>query len=291
MQPFYAGEAARRLFALFDAASTAVDGRPGPAVLICAPHGQEGLRAHRLLRVLAQRLSRSGCDVLRFDPYGSGDSAGADEDLDWDGWVDDIGVAAAELARRCPGRPQVWIGVRLGASVACSAAGRAASAAASGSRGPAVRPAALVLCEPVLDGPAYLRSLALATVQALEASCSIREPAWRATLRDEPVVLEREAVGFALGEALHEALRALSPVTLARPGVARIAVVAPKHDAALAALARDWRVSGHEVTLEVLPYRFDWTAEEALNTALVPPELVGRLAALAGDTAAPAPAR
>lgn len=287
MQPFFFGAAARRLFALFNAATTAGPQRGAPAVLICAPHGQEGVRAHRLVRVLAERLCRAGCDVLRFDPYGSGDSAGADEDLDWAGWIADIGLASAELAQRSPGRPQVWVGARLGATALCAAVqgrgpGRVAPA-------PAVSPQALVLCEPVLDGPAYLRSLARATVQALEASCSIKDPAWRATLRDDPAAYEREAIGFTLGDALHDALRRLSPATLDEPAVSRIAVVVPSGDAAAEAIAQHWRAPARSVTVEAVPYRFDWTAEEALNTALVPHELVGRLAELAGRAAAPAP--
>ena len=44
------------------------------------------VRAHRLLRVLAERLARNGIAVMRFGPYGAGDSLGNDEQLDLAGW-------------------------------------------------------------------------------------------------------------------------------------------------------------------------------------------------------------
>jgi alpha/beta superfamily hydrolase len=280
MQPFFMGAAARRLFAIFHPA--AAGGSPArAAVLICGPHGQEAIRAHRLQRVLAERLARCGCDVLRFDPYGCGDSAGADEELDWPGWISDVAQAAAELARRSPGRPQIWVGFRLGATAACAALQRDAAAAlppADRASGP--RTVALVLCEPVLDGAEYLRSLALATVRALEASCSIKQAAWRRTLRDDPAVFEREAVGFALGDGLYAALRDLSPAAVDRPDVASIAVLSPGEDRALGDAVARWRSAGCGVCLDAVPYSFDWTAEEALNTAIVPHELVQRMAEL-----------
>ena len=66
----------RRLFGLFPPPER--EGRI--AVLICAPFGQEVVRSHRLFRVLSDRLARTGIAVLRFVPYGTGDSPGEDID-------------------------------------------------------------------------------------------------------------------------------------------------------------------------------------------------------------------
>ena len=63
----------RQLAALYHPPTSADRGR---AVLILNPLGQEAVRAHRLLRVLADRLARLGVHVLRFDFHGCGDSAG-----------------------------------------------------------------------------------------------------------------------------------------------------------------------------------------------------------------------
>lgn len=266
MQAFFFGAGPRRLYAAFHDADSA-DAAPPAAVLLCGPHGQEGVRAHRLLRVLADRLARQGMPAMRFDPVGSGDAEGDDQDLSWDGWRSDTLAASAELARRCPGRVQVWVGARLGATVAVQAA---QAAIATGTR-PA--PVALVLCEPVTEGRTYLRELAEATVVALEASFSIKDPAWRRRLADDPDGLAREGLGFALGDALVEALAALQPDQVRIPADIPTTVIRPTVPrSALAPVP-----AGTRVQVEAVPYEFDWTAEEALNTAIVPHGLLQRL--------------
>jgi pimeloyl-ACP methyl ester carboxylesterase len=268
MQAFFFGAPPRRLFGIFHAAQAPRAARA--AVLLCNPFGQEAVRAHRMLRVLAQRLARAGLDVLRFDPYGSGDSAGEDTELDLEGWSADVLTAAGELQRRSGAGSQWWIGARLGATVACRAATRASHPVQG-----------LVLCEPVLDGPAYLRSLAVATVAALEATCSIKDPRWREQLANQPELLEREAIGFSMGETLHRQLGALRADGIEAPLRTRVWLVGSGAQPELAALAAAWSARGIRASHEVLPFDFDWTAEEALNTALVPHEMVQYLANLA----------
>jgi hypothetical protein len=78
----------------------------------CAiPFGQEGIRAHRLYRVMSDRLAAAGYHVLRFDYYGSGDSAGSDEEWDVQGSIADAQAALAELLRRS--RAPRWSAVGL----------------------------------------------------------------------------------------------------------------------------------------------------------------------------------
>lgn len=267
MQAFHFGVPGRRLFGCFHAAATP---HATGAVLICAPYGQEYVRSHRMFRVLAERLSRSGCDVLRFDPFGSGDAEGDDEALDLSGWVADIHTASAELRSRSQALRQVWVGARLGGTAACAAAM---------SRQPVL--AGLVLCEPVLDGAAYLRSVALATVEALEASCSIKDPEWRRSLVSDPQRWEREGVGFAMGPTLRRQLRELVPTAVQVPRGVTVALLSSGTLPALEAQAHAWRAAGIRAQHEALPFVFDWTAEEALNTALVPHEMLQRLAQMA----------
>lgn len=266
MQAFYFGPPDRRLFGCFHAATTRT---AEVGVLLCAPYGQEYVRSHRMFRVLAERLSRAGCAVLRFDPYGAGDSAGDDESLTLDGWVHDVGLAAAELQARCRAGRQVWVGARLGGTVACAAAGRSALA-----------PSALVLCEPVLDGAAYLHAMGQATVEALEASCSIRNDDWRRTLAADPERWQREGVGFAMGAALHRQLRELRPDAVQVPAGVAVDLVSSAAMRLLSEQALTWSRAGVRAKHEVLPFAFDWTAEEALNTALVPHEMLQRLSEL-----------
>ena len=87
---------------------------PQRAVLILNPFGQEAVRTHRLLRVTADRLARSGFDVLRFDYFGSGDSPGTDECADLQGWAQDV-IAAHRMLREFSKAAHIsWLGIRLG---------------------------------------------------------------------------------------------------------------------------------------------------------------------------------
>ena len=99
-------------------------------VLLCNPIGDDSVRAHRPLRHLAQRLSRAGFGVLRFDFHGTGDSAGDERGLGRPGapaddriaaWLDDVRAALAELRARTGPGPVAIVGLRLGATLALCA--------------------------------------------------------------------------------------------------------------------------------------------------------------------------
>jgi alpha-beta hydrolase superfamily lysophospholipase len=130
------------LFGLFHAPTTPAS----KAVLLCPPLGQEQIRCHRLYRQLAHALAAEGVAVLRFDYYGSGDSAGASVDVDWDRCVADTIVAANELRVRSGTDRVLAFGARLGGSIALAAA-------------EAARFAGLMVWDPVCDGAAYVARL------------------------------------------------------------------------------------------------------------------------------------
>lgn len=128
---------AARLFGVWHAPATP----PRAAAVLCHPMFEEKKSAHLVLVDLARRLAAEGCAVLRFDFRGCGDSAGAADAIDPADWLTDVETALSVAAFRCPGKPLGLLGLRLGATLAALAAGRAA----------AVRPACLVLWEPVLE--------------------------------------------------------------------------------------------------------------------------------------------
>jgi pimeloyl-ACP methyl ester carboxylesterase len=162
------GTARRSLFAVHDPA-VAGTARPRAAV-ICNPLGIEYVYAHRSLRHLALRLAKRGFDTLRFDYYGTGDSAGSDDEATDSGMQSDLDFAI-EAARDFNGARRVTLlGLRDGAGIAARAAMR--------------KPAdieALVLWDPlhppVLPADLRARTLLIATHDAAASEGAVTIPA------------------------------------------------------------------------------------------------------------------
>ena len=130
------------LFGVYHAVATPA----AKAVLLCPPLGQEQARSHRLYRQLAYALAADGIPVLRFDYFGSGDSAGESAERDWNRCLADATTAAAELRRLSECAQIAGFGARVGGSVVLQVA-----EAASFSE--------LILWDPVLDGAAMVAQL------------------------------------------------------------------------------------------------------------------------------------
>jgi exosortase A-associated hydrolase 2 len=149
MNPFYFGTRQRRLFGIYE---PAVFGSMGKrAAVLCHPWGSEYLHAYRTMRQLAIKLSVAGFHTLRFDFFGTGDSAGEMTEADLKGWETDVELAMEEL-KEIVGVAQVaLIGLRVGATLAAKVAARCPKEVN-----------ALVLWDPVVSGQEYLQSLCAA---------------------------------------------------------------------------------------------------------------------------------
>lgn len=137
MEATYFGDPAAPLFGLYHPAGGSR--RRDCGVLLCPPIGHEHVRAHRALRQLAALLSREGFEVLRFDYFGVGDSAGRSDEARLARWQGDVAAAGAELQAVSGVDRLVLVGLRLGAALA-----------ATGSAGLPVE--RLVLWDPVTSG-------------------------------------------------------------------------------------------------------------------------------------------
>lgn len=141
---FGPGEELFGLFHSIAAGSAAAGNRTG--VLLCPPLGQDQIRCHRVYRQLAHALVADGIHTLRFDYYGTGDSAGSSVDVDWDRCLEDVVTAATELRARSGVDRVAAFGARLGGNLAMAAAAMA-------------RFVDIVAWDPVLDGSAYVTRL------------------------------------------------------------------------------------------------------------------------------------
>lgn len=268
MTPMLFGPASRQLFGLFHSPERESD----VAVLICPPFGQEAIRAHRLFRVLSDRLARSGVAVLRFDFHGSGDSPGEDTDGDLDGWRRDIGAAHEELRRRIGGRRVIWLGARLGATLAVLAARSGRS-----------DPSRLILWDPIVDGARYLEQLRAGHVDALERSFCVPKPAWRRRLAKDQDAFTDELFGFGVSKLLRQQLRGLGPETLQLTALHDTVMLADPEDHA----AMQWaaREAARHMPLRATPFQHPlaWTTDPHPNNAMVPTEALQRLLAEVHD--------
>lgn len=146
MTPFHFGNGPRRLFGLYTPAQSGAASTR--AALLCAPWGQEYLRSHRSMRLLGKQLAAQGWHALRFDYFGTGDSAGEFDEADLPGWEADIELALDELLDMTGARKATLVGLRLGATLAARVAVRRRREVDT-----------LALWDPVLDGAAYLDEL------------------------------------------------------------------------------------------------------------------------------------
>jgi len=236
------------------------------AVLLCNPFGQEAIRTHRLFRVLAIRLAKAGIHVLRFDYFGTGDSAGDDDQVDLQGWCVDIQTAHEELVRLSGSAKVTWLASRLGAVPAIQALGQSARSAQR-----------LVLWDPVVEPSAYAQLLRKKHVEALETSYSVPDPAWRLKLANDPGAFGDEAIGFAISPKLREQLSTLQPAQLSMPAGVEATVIADPEDRAVATWASAQQAAGVGLQSIGLKHTLEWTSDDSLNAALVPADAVQQL--------------
>jgi pimeloyl-ACP methyl ester carboxylesterase len=142
VRPLYFGDPERPLFGIYHPPEGQRVRDAG--VLICYPAPQEYTSCHWALRKLALALAREGFHVLRFDYFGTGDSAGDTSEATLEQWRADIAAAGQELLDLSGASRLSVVGFRLGAALAAQAA---------------LKVRDLVLWEPVIDGCLYLEEL------------------------------------------------------------------------------------------------------------------------------------
>jgi len=221
-------------------------------VVICPPIGQEHVRTHWALRQVAAALARAGFHAFRFDWFGVGDSAGTLRDASLARWEEDVASAVQEL-RDTAGVDQVsLVGLRVGASLAALAA-------------PRLRPAAIVLWDPVVDGRAYIAGQRQLTHTLLtDPRRYFNRDAARRPSRPG------ELVGFDFGERLIAELEHLELGGGATLPQVPVCLLRSADDAAVEALGAALGASHAEVELHRSALNAGWTDPEDVERLLLP---------------------
>jgi uncharacterized protein len=251
MNPVYFGTSKEPLFGIYH--SPKARSGVGSGAVLCAPWGQEYMRTHRALRLLATQLARAGLPAMRFDYYGVGDSAGQSVDGTPGRWVGDIGAAADELRDTASVKELTFIGLRLGALLAAAAAARRKD----------VR--RLVLWDPILEGKDYLGEL-----------LSHSDPG------TEPGVAGFH--GFPLGEKTRQELEGLRLADYLGPAAPETLVVVSHPSAEAEGLVNGAAAAGARVSLRHIPSAGDWDDMDRFGAALLPQQIIrGIVTWLAGE--------
>jgi pimeloyl-ACP methyl ester carboxylesterase len=244
------------LFGLFHPATG--DRPRGRGVLICPPIAHEHIRAHRALRFLAVQLAREGFDVLRFDYFAVGDSAGDSEEAQVAHWQADVGAAAKELRALAGIESLAVLGVRFGAALAATATGL-----------PTVEH--LVFWDPVIDGQQYLVHMQEMHKAMLVDSRCFQHPREE---RPGPGLL-----GFAFGPSLRAGISACDLRGLQRWPSSRVTVVKGGDASEVEPFVEGLRQRGISATLRQVTTAVDWEDRDAVGRSLTAGDAQGAILA------------
>ncbi len=142
MTPYFFNEGDKQLFGVYHDPVGLAAGND--AVLLLYPTGQEYMRAHRAFQYLASDLSKQGLHVLRFDYFGTGDSAGGSDEASVRQWLQDVRIASEELFSVSGAETLSVVGLRFGATLAMLGD---------------IATNQLILWDPVVNGNTYLHQL------------------------------------------------------------------------------------------------------------------------------------
>jgi hypothetical protein len=261
LNPFFFGTSEKQLFGIHHPPET--DEVRDGAVLLCPALGHEYIASHSSLQQLGNHLARAGIHALRFDYYGSGDSAGDMEGASVEQWIADIATAVQELKDTSGSKRVCVAGLRLGAALAAIASARAHAAGDDGIF-------ATVLWEPVVHGPLYLEELA--QIQNLWMEAMYLRPPRHLQDSEGP-----ETLGFRVPQSIQNEIRSLDLMELPARPAERILIVQNTDGGHLEDLKSRLSVFGNGVAHEMIPAPKAWMGHHWGTIALPAVEVLRRI--------------
>jgi pimeloyl-ACP methyl ester carboxylesterase len=242
MNPFLFGTSQEPLFGVYQPPKAQRSRETG--IVLCYPMGQEYMRSHRAFRQLAMLLTKAGFHVLRFDYFGTGDSAGASDEISFDRWVRDASSAADELKDTTGITRVAFAGLRVGAAVAARAAA------------PRNDVECLVLWDPIVEGSGYVREL----------------------IRDQPADADIIGVlGFPLKRSMRQELAAVDLRSVSKRSDAKTLIIASEDRSPDRELRDALARTGSKVTYDCIPTSGNWNEVDTFGSALIPQAMIQRI--------------
>jgi exosortase A-associated hydrolase 2 len=229
------------------------------AVLYIHPWCEEMNKSRRMAAMQARALAAAGCAVLQIDLHGCGDSSGDFSEAHWNGWVEDVLLAARWLQQRHSVALWLW-GLRAGCLLAVQAASRLTV------------PCQFLFWQPAPSGKTllqqFLRLKAAADLQQGEAKGAV-EQARRELAAGDAVDVAGYRLAPGLAAGLEQAvLDPPPPPQGPRPRAGHVIWIelSLREGATLlpasASKADAWRAAGYAVHSQVVPGPAFWQTQE-----------------------------
>ena len=264
MNPFFFGPSETTIFGCYHPASGSE--RRNTGVVLCHSVGDESIRFHRALNVLACRLAVAGIPTLRFDLFGHGDSSGRPEEGRLERWMHDLAAASEELKTRAGVQRLSLAGLRLGGSMAAELAAARTDVDS------------LVLWDPVVQGAKFLDELRSMHREMLLTAHVVQKPSNADGQRGQ-VEQGEELLGFLYAKPLLEQLGKLDLLSLETRPAGKVMLVESHPLAAQESLGVHLEKLGSEVSFERSPLAEFWQWSEDLGALLVPRGIIDSIVA------------
>jgi pimeloyl-ACP methyl ester carboxylesterase len=243
MEACYFGSDSHRLYGVVpdagDAAST--------ALVFCPPFAEEMVTTYARFASWGKQLQAEGIPVMRFHPFGTGESGGAFSDFNLSSAVDDACSAADVARRRVSAERLGYFGLRMGATIAMLAACR--------------EPVdLLVLWSPIINLQQYVREL----LRGQLAKEMIHQGVTKVRRNTKDMIAELESgrpldlMGYELSPQLYREMAAGVKWPDTPPAKHVIWLARPTEEKSATAMVEQWKKSDSRIDFAVLPESAFW---------------------------------
>jgi len=258
MHPYYFGDSDKQLYGVYDPPRSHTHNDTG--VLLCYPVGQEYMRSHWANRQLVSQLCRAGMHCMRFDYYGTGDSAGMLCDADLDQWQSDINTGVAEL-KDISGISKVsLVGLRFGAALAATAPVQSH------------RVRKLVLWDPVVTGATYINNLRRMQESLLDRSKLLHDNCVQGEFQGM-----EELIGFRFSDNMIADIEAVNLLEISEFSASEIFLIVSEQQEEYEQLREHLQSLGLLKGYQVTSSAGDWNNIREIGNALIASEAINTI--------------